>query len=211
MFINVSCFIAIIHVFITSSSAHPLIDSNESNAEKIVGGTAISRTKFPFFVSVTGDRWSFPHHFSGALLNDRWILTIASNMPFQFDVENAFITLEVIVGTGFKGINGSTYTVEHIAIHPAFDKETKANNIALLKTRDPIRMNDRVRPIGLSAEYIAENYVGYVVGYRNVSLQLVVSGFCVVFHCISAEKATQNGVGVQEEKHKKGVHAFVQS
>lgn len=137
---------------------------------KINGGIEIPRLQAKHFVSITADRFALPHQCSGTLLNDRWVLTTASHLPLQIDPETIFLTYELIVGAGRKGVNGTMYLVERAVIHPDFDPSTRANNLAMIKSRTPILFSDLVRPVQLSTDYVEDDHPSYVVGYRNVSI-----------------------------------------
>lgn len=150
---------------------------------KINGGIEIPRLQAKHFVSITADRFELPHQCSGTLLNDRWVLTTASHLPLQIDPENMFLTYELIVGAGRKGVNGTTYLVERAVIHPDFDASTRANNLAMIKSRTPILFNDFAQPVQLSTDYVEDDHPSYVVGYRNVS---ILSGARIYVHVCRA-------------------------
>ncbi|XP_043928574.1 vitamin K-dependent protein Z-like [Protopterus annectens] len=110
-----------------------------------------SSGEFPWQVLLAnGNNQSFC---SGVILNHHYILTTAWCV-------NVLSPDKVIIGNhGIHDIylDEDTYAIEQITTYPRYSEENLENDIALLKTRQPIKFSDYVLPICIPEKDFAEH------------------------------------------------------
>lgn len=120
---------------------------------RMLGGGEASPGQFPFIAAIQY-RYTYPsghiiyaHFCVGSILSNHWIISSAdclrNQRPYLF---------YVVTGLHYIQNDGIKYKVDNIVIHPDYhglDNYYK-NDIALVKTRDPIEFFANVRPIGIS-------------------------------------------------------------
>ncbi|XP_041650891.1 haptoglobin [Cheilinus undulatus] len=92
----------------------------------------------------------------GALISDRWILTAGRNLFVRKTRQDTQGQNPVIpkVYLGIRGLPEATeakqVAVEKIVLHPGFQNHTDwDNDLALIKLKEPVVINDKVTPIPL--------------------------------------------------------------
>lgn len=104
----------------------------------------------PYHVNLLMRRDGVPDIFfgSGALISNRWIVTVAINVH-QFN--------EWQIGIGSKELNNLKYFPgDKGIVHPEFNEEIWNNNIGLVRSRDLIIMNENIQPVTLPEPGILE-------------------------------------------------------
>ncbi|KAH7962576.1 hypothetical protein HPB52_016976 [Rhipicephalus sanguineus] len=83
---------------------------------------------------------------NGALISAQWVMTTASCVYNHTDVtENIYVRLGYTdIVSPYNPPGAQTKTVAKVYAHHSFQAETLANNIALLKLRDVVALNDAV-------------------------------------------------------------------
>ncbi|XP_047520904.1 chymotrypsin-1-like isoform X1 [Pieris napi] len=114
---------------------------------RIVGGQDAPEGLAPYQVSmrVKNSQFKNLHFCSGAIINERWILT-AAHCRVGYD----FRYVTVVVGTNLLSSGGDSYPVESFVDHEGFDTKTFFDDIALLKVSKDIQFNDKVQPIQMA-------------------------------------------------------------
>ncbi|XP_066300055.1 chymotrypsinogen A-like [Branchiostoma lanceolatum] len=121
---------------------------SRSTETKIAGGNVAAPGSYPWQVSLRlGGKDGKDHACGGALLNENWVVTAA------ICVRNAE-THSTWVVFGEHNMNNSpewkeTVKVQKIIVHPQYDPWTHESDIALLKVKSPVSLNDYVLPICL--------------------------------------------------------------
>lgn len=99
------------------------------------------------------------------------------------NVEDLFISLRfyihsmkthkfvVFVGSNSLTDGGYRHLVKRFIVHENYDKEQAANDIALIRVRQPIQFNDRVQPVPMSAEVVPENATLVVTGWGSLEVK----------------------------------------
>lgn len=105
------------------------------------------------------------HYCSAAIISERWLLSSAQCTQGEHDVAgNIFI----VVGVTSVNKDGDRYNIAEIINHPEYEitKKKRANDIAMLKTVENIRMKlSGVHPISLpsyKSHYLIENPIGLI-------------------------------------------------
>jgi secreted trypsin-like serine protease len=94
---------------------------------KVVGGIPAPAGLLPFQVSLFR---IFDGHFcGGSLIDQRWVLTAAHCIMWMEEP----IGFRVIGGTNHLLSGGQIFDVEEVIVHPQYDEETSANDIALVR------------------------------------------------------------------------------
>lgn len=168
---------AILITILKVSSSLPLISvpcgkQHLQRSSKVVGGNDTYDGEFPFAVSV---RRNDHHHCGGVIVSTRWILTAAhcvqSRVPSSFIVRVGEFDLQR------PDHFTRDYAVERIVIHENYSGLVKSSltsingaDIALLKTRNDISMDQHAWPVCFSSDDKAHSGQEAVVigwGKRN--------------------------------------------
>lgn len=80
--------------------------------------------------------------------------------------------MEVLVGTNDLRSGGTYYKVEAIYVHPQFNKPMYANDIAVLRVRDSIEMNEKVQPIELESEEVPDGSTLQLTGWGSLKVSV---------------------------------------
>lgn len=132
-----------------------------------VQSAAVERRVYPYFVSIRTEGLSRPHHCSGSIVSDRWILTAATCLPSEPDIRS-LSGMYALVGIDASPNYGRRYLLEQYLIHPDFELEDYRSNVALLRTQKPMQFDVRTQSIALATSFVEENSTGSVVGYNQV-------------------------------------------
>lgn len=137
-------------------------------------GVAIAN-QFPYHVSLreaerlgTGLH-SFRHFCSGAIVNNRWIITVA-HCTHKDRVKKS--NLFLVVGANRNTDSGVFHQTYKIINHPFYQIDTADSlkyDISLVKTERKIRFNQQVRPISLGESKIEGDITSVVTGWGRVS------------------------------------------
>lgn len=132
-----------------------------THSTKLIGGDLASIGQFPHHATFL--LYSYINYCSGAILNDRWVLTRC--LPYlESDTPDELEHISLLFGVNSKNDNKTQYTqyaIESIVIHPNFVETIDGvvgNNTALAKTKLPIEFSERVLPIELSTIHVREMY-----------------------------------------------------
>ncbi|XP_034021443.1 mannan-binding lectin serine protease 1, partial [Thalassophryne amazonica] len=137
---------------------HPVRDL-PAQVKRVVGGQRAEPGLFPWQVllsvedlsRVPEDRWFG----SGALLSESWVLTAAHVLRSQRRDTSVIPVVPEHVKV-FLGLNNArdkhlspNRSVEEILLHPDFQPHNYNNDIALVKLREKVELNDVIQPICL--------------------------------------------------------------
>ena len=136
----------------------------------IVGGEDCDISEYPWqaAISVSANN-GFYYACGASVIHEYWILTAAHCVEEDGDVANPE-DVTVTVGTTYdSGSGGQDYEVEEVISHSSYSGGD--NDIALLKTKEPIQFNDDVKPISI----ICSNQVS--AGAQDVGVMTTVTGW----------------------------------
>jgi len=114
-----------------------------SKERMIVGGIPAQANEFPWQVSIQNRMGS--HYCGGSIITDQWILTAAHCM-----VGDTPAVVQVSAGDHIRNAQSNVRQIlypERIIIHAAYNSQTFANDVALIKLNTRIQFNDNVRNI----------------------------------------------------------------
>jgi secreted trypsin-like serine protease len=121
---------------------YPFFTGMRNERIKITGGAEAVISDFPWQVYFISGNFRC----GGSIIADKWILTAAHCT--HDDLGNPIPAISMSVKVGSSLISGQTYNVSQVIVNEGYDKQTLANDIALLKLTVPIN-NINARPIKL--------------------------------------------------------------
>lgn len=127
----------------------------------IKGGEPTSLGEYPYHAMLRDKkREDFSHFCSGAIINERWILTAAQCINGCSDQE-----ITVAVATNVLSTGGDVHDVSKTVVHPLFsDDGTWRNDIALIQTATPIVFNENAQAILLETSHVDADVEAVVTG-----------------------------------------------
>ncbi|KAL7297653.1 hypothetical protein TKK_0009320 [Trichogramma kaykai] len=134
----------------------------DDTVPRIYGGNSVEIEDFPYQVSIqTRNR----HSCGGSIIGPQWILTAGHCVSDYYLSQTT-----VRAGTSFVESGGSVHRIEKFARHQRFrmyGRGAPEGDIALLKLRDPIVLDDKRRPIELfgPGEQVERDATGVVSGW----------------------------------------------
>lgn len=122
----------------------------------------------PWIVEISSQK---EHLCTGSIINDRYVLTAASCVE-GYKKTNIWVT------SGLQSKSPRVFGVSKIAIHPKFDANTYASDIALLRLTERMQSTRFTRPICLplrEPQYFhpTAHSVTWIRGCKNRNLKLV--------------------------------------
>lgn len=128
-------FICLLACFSIASASE--IDDDVDNY--VIGGRAAAVGQFTSIVSI---RSSTNIHFcAGFILSDRWVVS-AANCGFLLQAASPYIA----VGA-HRRTDGQRIRTARVILHPRYNRNTRAFDIALVQTQTRIPLNNRIQPI----------------------------------------------------------------
>lgn len=131
-----------------------------STVRAIIDGNPTLVNHFPHQVSLRFAQNSV-HFCAGSILNERWILSAAQcTQGSKAEPENIF----AVAGATNLTHGGQRYDLDQIVNHPKFNWAKRQNDIAMLKTIEPLEFRDNaIFPIALPSfaiDYQIEHDIG---------------------------------------------------
>ncbi|XP_076222336.1 vitamin K-dependent protein C [Nomia melanderi] len=134
---------------------------NRSGEARLLGGEYTAAHEFPWLANV---HVRSQRSFSGVLINDRYILTAASELV-------SVTAAEVKVSLGefdrcSLDVSSAVISVESVLLYPEYNPGSRAHDLALIKLSQPIKFERRISPICLpnpGSTYLGQ--VGTLVGW----------------------------------------------
>ncbi|XP_058805209.1 trypsin-7-like [Phymastichus coffea] len=109
------------------------------------------------------DTWYTSVNKCGATVIDKWwVLTTVHCLKNKTNI------LIRTSGT-YKAIMGTTRKIEKVIIHPHYNTDTYDNDIALMKLQEPIKINNKQKPIPIanSSDLPTEGQQMFISGFRD--------------------------------------------
>jgi len=136
---------------------------------QIVAGEYAKRGEWPWQVQLGyfDNSESIPHICGASILDHYWIVTAAHCVKSSFK-ERPAANFNVTIGELHRGLNEGTeqnIPVEKIFAHENFDQQSLANDIALMKLKQPILFDANVSPICLPDFDFDVGTTCYVTGW----------------------------------------------
>ncbi|XP_017065261.1 chymotrypsin-1 [Drosophila eugracilis] len=127
-----------------------LILSTEASPQgRILGGEDAVQGEYPWTASV---RYNKAHVCSGAIINQRYVLTAAHCVSSVSITPVDASTLAVRVGTINQYAGGTIVNVESVVIHPSYGNFL--HDIAILKLSQSLEYSDRIAAITLPSDEV---------------------------------------------------------
>ena len=162
-----ACFIGVLSENVTESSRDRLLlDDDEPVGRRIVGGRRALEGEFPYQVGLTaGDRGLV--FCGGSIIGTSWIVTAAHCITDGNGPHVATSRLRAIAGTtNHMTRGGEVINIDRAIVHELYNANTNVNDIALLKTRNPIT---RGRAISLPGRGSNFSGTGVVSGWGTTT------------------------------------------
>ncbi|XP_077335971.1 transmembrane protease serine 2 [Lithobates pipiens] len=116
--------------------------SSRNKVNRIVGGTLAQNGDWPWQVSLQIGR---SHVCGGSIITPDWILTAAHCVEGGYANPNQW---NVYAGSTIRS-SGSISLVQRVISHPNYNKETKDNDIALMKLKTSLAFSSTIKPVCL--------------------------------------------------------------
>ncbi|XP_050554893.1 trypsin CFT-1-like [Spodoptera frugiperda] len=115
-----------------------------SSPQRIWGGNPTSIERYPFLAALmdTDRHWHYWQTCTGAIINDRAVLTIA-----HCTSNERLHAWRIRVGTNNGNYAGVVHVISRHIAHPLFSSKTLEHNIAVLHVATPFTFNNKVGPV----------------------------------------------------------------
>ncbi|KAL9694040.1 hypothetical protein quinque_013325 [Culex quinquefasciatus] len=137
---------------------------NPAGEGHIAGGDIAAPNQFPYHAALqTPDGLTFC---GAAIVNQRWVITAASCAQGKTTSD-----VVVVVGTSRIDLLGvPRYQVDRIVVHPNYDVNVDANDVAVLRVRRPFIFNESLQPITLGSENVEAGTNAIATGFGRTSI-----------------------------------------
>lgn len=130
----------------------------------IYGGEKATKNQFPFIVSLRKlENGTFIHDCGASIISEQFLLTAAHCYHSNLELSDNRIS----VGAHMREDQGELYNIERFIVHPQYQALAKANDIALVKTKEPIRLNENAKTIEISRNFIDRNEKAIAIGWGS--------------------------------------------
>lgn len=147
----------------------------------IFGGERAKENQFPYLVSLRVLRdGEFKHECGAAIISDRYILTAAHCYSPEINSEGYRIS----IAAHTLDESGIQYEVKRFILHPEYDSVAKANDIALIQTKDFIQFNKTISVIRVNPEFIDGHDKAIIAGWGDSDVSML---FLVFFNIHSED------------------------
>lgn len=131
---------------------------------RIAGGTPAEPGHFPYQVALlTADGL---HYCGGSIVNRRWVLTAGACA-----IGKNTSDIVVFAGSNLLNEGGQRFRVDRIVLHPNFDVEVYANDVAVLRVVESFVFSDTIQQIALRGEFIETGLVATASGFGRESVE----------------------------------------
>lgn len=149
-------------VFLLSVLFFLSTEAFEIREPRIVGGKPAEEGAAPFQVSLQVPY--FGHNCGGAIIGKRWIATAAHCLrgytPSGYTV---------LAGTNNLRKGGARYNPDKLFTHPLYNKPSFHNDIGLIRLKEDIVFNERVKPIEYLWHEVPNNSTITLTGWGRLS------------------------------------------
>lgn len=138
---------------------------NPAGEGHIAGGAIAAPNQFPYHGALqTHEGLTFC---GAAIVNLRWVITAASCAQGKTTSD-----VVVVVGTNRLDLWGvPRYQVDRIVVHPNYDVNVDANDVAVLRVRRPFFFSESVQPITLGSENVEAGTNAVATGFGRTSVR----------------------------------------
>ncbi|KAL1402568.1 hypothetical protein pipiens_006034 [Culex pipiens pipiens] len=145
----------------TVSAATP---KNLASEGRIAEGDIAAPNQFPYHAALqTPDGFTFC---GAAIVNQRWVITAGSCAQGKTTSD-----VVVVVGTSRLDLFGvPRYLVDRIVVHPRYDVNVDANDVAVLRVRRPFIFSESVQPITLGSDNVEAGINAVATGFGRTSI-----------------------------------------
>ncbi|XP_055301540.1 chymotrypsin-2-like [Sitodiplosis mosellana] len=138
-------------------SSEQILFPPQPSSDRIVGGVNAEDGVAPFQCSLQVRK----RHICGcAIISEEWIVTAAHCVSGR-TAEN----LEVYVGSNDLKTGGTSYKAAEIKSHKQYNNPTYAYDIAVIRVKGAIELNDKVQTIEYSSEEVPDGAVLQLTGW----------------------------------------------
>lgn len=134
----------------------------QAESSRIVGGKDAKEGDAKYQCSLQVNK----RHFCGcSVISNEWIITASHCIAGQ-----STSNLEVLVGTIDLNNGGTYYKADKLIAHEGYNRPQYANDIALVRVKDTIQFSDKVQPIELLKEEVADGAELKLTGWGRLQV-----------------------------------------
>ncbi|KAJ1980042.1 hypothetical protein H4R34_002604 [Dimargaris verticillata] len=152
-----------------SQRAEPSFES----MERIVGGSQATPREFPFAGLLTVSYKGSTFLCGSSLITPRYVITAGHCVTQE---KRTVSSGDVAIGLGANDVDSlDSYRVSKITVHPDYDPSTVSNDVALLRLRTAISLNDNLNTVTISSANLTDEEVFTAIGWGKTSSNGTVS------------------------------------
>uniref|UniRef100_A0A1B0AYX9 Peptidase S1 domain-containing protein n=1 Tax=Glossina palpalis gambiensis TaxID=67801 RepID=A0A1B0AYX9_9MUSC len=129
---------------------------------RIIGGTAVNISSFPWQVSL---QRSGEHFCGGAVYNENTIITAAHCLQAV-----KISALKVRVGSSYWNSGGTLVAAAALKWHTSYDNLTQVNDVAIIRLATNLTFSSSVKPIELATVAPVDNAAAVVTGWGRTDV-----------------------------------------